>query len=271
MSVASVLTEESAGLLPLIADESGYRLTRDDLSFLELTSESAWWLGQRDAPFGITPAEFTAMLSDLVWALGKHSVADCDVRLQGSAAHGFSSLHKPMPADRTDVARLLAESRKQAPTALEVDTATTALDRQWPVGQRPGQRPFNALYRLGIDEQSSDYDFQLSSDSMISQVTRDLARLGVDPSRMKVNNPHYAFVEKRYAERSFATIRDWSLDYTTSLKRPVNWVLFDRHGPKRKKKKTALSSHFKPSDWVLLSPSQTSSQRLAPGNGRSDD
>ena len=255
-------------VLPSVADGSGYVLSKSDLEFLSLTPDSVWWLHRREAPLGLTPSQFQDLISDLEWALRKHGVREYDVRLQGSAARGFSSPHKPMPFTRTQIARTMAEIDSRAPTLAALNAAVEKIGKQWPTRPRPTQRPFDSLHRLGIEDFPSDLDIQISSQEMIQQVRDDLRRLGVDPRQMRIKNRRYSFVEKRFAEKFFAQIRDWSLDYTTCLARSVNWALFPASGPAEYRRNPTLSSHFKPTDWVLLEASVSSAANSSSREGQ---
>lgn len=235
-----------------IADDSGYLLTADDLAFLNLSMDDVERLCAKTAPLGMSEAEYLPFVEDLKWSLSRYGVTDFDIRLQGSSATGFSGSHKLMPFSRTEVARTMAESQGRTPPTVALERVLAKLRNQWPSQSRPRRRPFDSMRVLGVELSPSDYDVQISSDQMIEQLREELRRLKVDPAEMRIKNDKYAFVEKHYAERCFAQVRDWSLDYSELMGRPVNWALFSSTGPDLYADDPSLSSHFRPTDWIIV-------------------
>ena len=204
-------------LLP--QDDSGYRLTRRDLDFLGITPEQVVDWADRTAPLGQTPAQFREFTRTLFAALHADGLdpAAVDVRLQGSSARFFSGAHKSLP------------------------------DRWYHDGpDRPLRRPFDSMHRLGLEE-PSDYDIQISSDTMVAIARRIADREYPD---LSLHHPKYGFVRKEIAERAFPHLMAWAESQTALLGRDVVPALFTGAGPPDRSD-TGVSSHFDDSDWII--------------------
>jgi hypothetical protein len=158
---------------------------------------------------------------------------ELDVRLQGSSARFFSGEHKSLPLESD----LLPDPEAQA----RMDS--------WlgDDANRPLRRPFDSMHRLGLDEEPSDYDIQISSDSM-ADACRE--RWEADGSRGDLVHPKYGFISKKVFEKMFPGLWEWAEQWSERTGRPVVPALFSGTGPPDTSS-TGVSSHFRESDWRI--------------------
>ncbi|MGC4745879.1 toxin glutamine deamidase domain-containing protein [Micromonospora sp. DT201] len=221
----------AAQLLP--ADDSGRQLEPRDCEFLGITPESVMAWADRSAPLGMTAAQFAEMKAGLFEALRGDGLdpALVDMRLQGSSAHFFSGAHKRLPteADLVDEPEALARLR------------------DWSQGSSlPQRRPFDSMYRLGLED-SSDYDFQFSSQAMVDLATQHAAEKYPE---LRVVNKRYGFVAKKVARECFPRLFEWAERFTNELGRDVVPAIFPGAGPPDRRD-SGVSSHFRDSDWII--------------------
>lgn len=185
----------------------------------------------------MTPTEFKQFSSSLYDALSRDGFApqDLDVRLQGSSARFFSGEHKWLPTESELAAHPEAQARANSWFGDD--------------DNRPLRRPFDSMYRLGLDDEPSDYDIQISSDSMV-EACRE--RWIADGSRENFVHPKYGFISKRTFEKMFPSLWEWAEEWTVQTGRPVVPALFPSAGPPDTSF-TGVSSHFRDSDWLILS------------------
>ncbi|MBG6067784.1 toxin glutamine deamidase domain-containing protein [Micromonospora ureilytica] len=223
---------QAAGpLLP--ADESGRQLNPKDCEFLGITPDAVLAWADRSAPLGVTRAQFAQMRADLVDALRQDGLdlSTVDIRLQGSSARFFSGPHKQMPTESELVDNPEALARLQG----------------WSQGEPlPLRRPFDAMYRLGLEE-PSDYDFQISSDEMVERARQHAAE---KYPGLRVVNSRYGFVTKKVARECFPRLFEWAERHARGLGRDVVPAIFPGSGPPDRAG-TGVSSHFRDSDWIV--------------------
>lgn len=126
-----------------------------DCEFLDISPDQVEAWANREAPLGMTPTEFREFSKSLYDALAREGLApaDLDLRLQGSSARFFSGEHKSLP---------LESELLDNPEALAQMDIWFGEDQN-----RPLRRPFDSMHRLGLEDEPSDYDIQISSDSMV--------------------------------------------------------------------------------------------------------
>jgi hypothetical protein len=190
----------------------------------------------------MTPVEFREFSSSLYDALAREGLApeDIDIRLQGSSARFFSGEHKSLP---------LASDLVDNPEAQSQMGRWFGDDES-----RPLRRPFDSMYRLGLDNEPSDYDLQISSDSMV-EACRD--RWIADGSHKDLVHPKYGFITKKTFEKMFPSLWEWAEEWTARTGRPVVPALFPGTGPPDTSS-TGVSSHFRESDWLIPSEGSNS-------------
>ncbi|MHC9292580.1 putative adhesin [Mycobacterium sp. LTG2003] len=183
----------------------------------------------------MTPAEFREFRSELYDALAREGFTadDLDIRLQGSSARFFSGEHKALP--------------------LDADIHDNP-DAQWRMNawfgeneNRPLRRPFDSMHRLGLDEEPSDYDIQISSDSMVDACRQ---RWEADGPTGSLVHPKYGFVDKQVFKALFPALWEWATDWTERTGRPVVPALFPGSGPPDTSS-VGVTSHFRESDWHI--------------------
>lgn len=220
-------------LLP--ADDSGYRITADDCRFLDISPrEIADW-DARTAPLGLTPdqfAEFKATLSDAL-RLDGIDPEQVDVRLQGSSANFFSGAHKELPTAEQitdpEALRRYREWRGDAPT-------------------HPLRRPFDSMYKLGLDPEPSDYDVQISSDAIVARADEARQRSQTDGPLF---HPKYGFVDKYLVGDACPNLIEWAKQQSQALGRSVVPAVFSGTGPPDNSGTGRVSAHFRDSDWMI--------------------
>lgn len=225
--------EHAAGLLPV--DDSGYRIQPKDCEFLGITPQNVEDWASRAAPLGMTPEDFREFTGSLYDALSREgfSPTDLDVRLQGSSARFFSGEHKWLPTESELASK---------PDAKAIAESWFGDDEG-----RPLRRPFDSMFRLGLDDEPSDYDLQISSDFMV-EACRE--RWQADGSPKDFVHPKYGFINKRIFEKMFPALWDWAEEWTQRTGRPVVPALFPSAGPPNTDS-TGVSSHFRDSDWHI--------------------
>ncbi len=225
--------EHAAHSLP--ADDSGYRILPRDCDFLDITPEQVEAWANRQAPLGMTPAQFSEFRDTLFDALrreGFHS-EDLDVRLQGSSARFFSGEHKSLPLASDILGNPEASARME----------------KWfgDAPDRPLRRPFDSMHRLGLEDEPSDYDLQISSDAMTEACRKQWE---LDGSRGDFINPKYGFIDKDTFRETFPSLREWASHWKAETGRPVVPALFPGGGPPDTSA-AGVSSHFRESDWRI--------------------
>ncbi|MFN8101453.1 MAG: hypothetical protein U0Q20_07610 [Mycobacterium sp.] len=225
--------EHAAQSLPV--DDSGYRIQPRDCDFLDISPEQVEAWANRQAPLGMTPAQFSEFRETLFDALQREGFRpeDVDVRLQGSSARFFSGEHKSLP---------LASDIHGNPEA-------SARMEQWfgDDPDRPLRRPFDSMHRLGLETAPSDYDIQISSDAMTEASRRQWER---DGSAGDFINPKYGFINKKTFREMFPSLREWAAYWKAQTGRPVEPALFPGLGPPDTSA-AGVSSHFRESDWRI--------------------
>jgi hypothetical protein len=239
-----------ASLIP--ADDSGYRLTAADLEFLRISKVAAEECSNRIAPLGMTREQYKFFVQSLLEAVWRENFRHVDIRLQGSSVKFYSGPHKEMPYSRMELNEAYMSEQKKSPSLYQVDSVFAELESIWPPGNRPKRRPFDALYRIGIATEPSDYDVQISTDEAFKLIEQLVQRRGLNPEEVVVENPKYQFMRKEYSDGEFLYLQRWTAEWWKILDRPVNIAIFDSSGPRKNiDEGDELSSHFKASDWIV--------------------
>jgi hypothetical protein len=222
--------QHAAQLLP--ADDSGYRVQPRDCEFLGISPEQVEAWANREAPLGMTPTEFREFSRSLYDAMAREGFTpeDLDLRLQGSSARFFSGEHKSLELDSDD-----PEVQARIDTWFGDDA------------NRPLRRPFDSMYRLGLDPEPSDYDIQISSDAMVDACRQ---RWEADGSQGDLVHPKYGFISKKVFEKMFPGLWEWAEQWSERTGRPVVPALFSSTGPPDTSF-AGISSHFRDADWRI--------------------
>ncbi|WBQ07308.1 hypothetical protein [Kribbella sp. CA-293567] len=136
-------------------DDSGYSIARRDLEFLRIDPRHVRWMLTGKSPMGLTPRLYQQFAGELLNALDQDRIkaSQVDIRLKGTAAGFFSGLRKTLPTE--------AELAGQ-PDALERMREWFGSDER-----RPLRRPYDAMYRLGLEPEPSDYDLDINSTAAV--------------------------------------------------------------------------------------------------------
>lgn len=239
-------------------DDSGYCATLDDLAVLRIKPSAIRPFQIKQCPLGMETATYSYFLSSLGDALKADKLADADVRLQGSYAHFFSGVHKPMPYSRDELYREFMNRFRHldaVPTRHEIDRALLELEQHWPSSNsRPTRIMFDALYEwLRIDPNPSDYDVQVSSAQLYGRCLEWVTdQLDQSPFETDYSVPEYRFLQKKIVTLQAPHLDLWAKNQTRMLHRVVTVAAFPGDGPPRSEGQ--MSSHFRTNDWILFGP-----------------
>jgi hypothetical protein len=233
-----------------IDDGYGYVVRQSDLDFLQIPEAAVDAWHARSCPLGMSAPQFAHFLETLERAFEADGILTYDVRLQGSAANFFSGHHKEMPWRREQMVEEFRKNRNRVPETFEIDLVEESLSRQWPDLSRPRRRPFDAMYRLGLDRYPSDVDIQISADEVVDRARERIAELGVPADRLTTHSEHYAFVRKDLLEDTCPSLHLWSMRASDVVGRNVTMAAFSDGGPPDTG--STLSAHFRDDDWLLL-------------------
>lgn len=239
-----------------ITDGYGYVLRGEDIDFLGLTDDAIASFQARHTPLGMSAEAFADFLTTLRDALATEGITDADIRLKGSSAEFFSGHHKFMPfddaggVDRGQVLAAFRRARKRTPKPYVLTQIMERVSAQWPEdASRPKRRPFDVMHRVGIDEEPSDYDVQISSEQILQKARQLIVDLKLEPTDLLVMNDVYKFISKDIFHDACPVLEDWRVRQSKDLGRPVTIAAFPGAGPTRVD--GPLSSHFRTSDWVI--------------------
>jgi hypothetical protein len=256
-------------MIPAVEDDSGYRVRLSDLAFLAISEKSFCDRAKGAIPLGlswITYDAFKFRLWESIQADGVNPDG-VDVRLKGSSTAFFSGLHKELPLGRAAIVfcwRNARGWRSRLPTEFEVDEIERIFAEVWPEAwpeglpevppgpSRPRRRPYDSMYRLGIEREPSDYDLQISSDSIVARCVEAVRQLGVEPLREATHHDAYNFIRKDILSAAMPHLAQYSILMSDALRRNVGLAVFESAGPPDVSEQYGeLSSHFKESDWRI--------------------
>lgn len=218
------------------------------LDFLDINDDSynAWRV--RQCPLGMTSESYDDFRQSLVIALTASGVtiAECDVRIQGTAATFYSVLKK-VPYSIPEIFDLFVRLQDRLPKPFELERVCRDLARLWPVdSEREERRMFDLLYKLQIDLQQSDIDVQVSSDQLGSAAyKRVLNIVGASAARARTRADTYGFYPRHLISEVAPMLDFWASRQTLSLRRTVAVAVFDRCGP------TSTISRHRETDWIV--------------------
>lgn len=240
----STLTEP----YPVVQDTAGYVLTDRDFRFLGIEVAAAHRCAAGTAPLGLTAAQYTSFTDTLEVALTEAGLDDADVRLQGSSVRFFSSPAKPFPRGKTDLAELYIDEHDAVWSEVDGNAIHAAYTAQWPT-TRPSQRPYDSMYRLGVIEDPSDIDVQISSAAAYGAAERFIRGRGINPKELRMRSTRYSFIRKEIVRRLFLPVTGWATHWEAVTGRQVNLAYFGAGGPDESSH--VASSHFKDTDWIV--------------------
>jgi hypothetical protein len=220
-------------------DDSGYTVARRDLEFLRIDARNLRWMLTGESPMGLTPELYQQFAGEMGDALKQDRIAgaQADIRLKGSAAGFFSGLHKTLPTESELSGR---------PEVLE-------RMREWfgSDANRPLRRPYDAMYRLGLDAEPSDYDLDVNSTAAV----RAARAYWLDQHGDRYPGDFMAghgYLDKRAVRGALPNLANWATRWEDRLGRPLSLGVFESTGPFNEAALgRKLSAHFKDSDWII--------------------
>ena len=223
-------------------DDSGYAITKRDLDFLGINPVQVKWLLTGEAPLGMTPDLYARFGAEMLEAFGRDGIdpSQVDIRLKGTGSGFFSGFHKTMPREEN----LLAGSR-----------AAERL-RDW-FGEsqaHPLRRPFDAMWRLGLESEPSDFDLDINSTAIVRAARTHWRTHHPDRYHGDFMNGH-GYLDKRAVTGTLPALVGWARKWEETLGRPLSLGVFESSGPfDATVLGRTLSSHFRDSDWIIHSP-----------------
>jgi hypothetical protein len=234
---------------PEICDRGGYCIRRRDLDFLGITGvDLAAWVKRRSV-LGTTPELFQRMVTDLRDAVVACDVHPVDVRIQGSAAKFFAGLHKSFPHFEDDWLVEFEIGWQRSPADDELEEVARRHAAWFSDGLWPLQRPFDALFRLGLHRDRSDIDVQLSGGRLQDRIADTWRQLNADDGVGELWHQKYGFLDKTATEYACPELVEWGEYYTDVTDRLVAIACFGSEGPHENASEP--SCHFRDGDWVV--------------------
>jgi hypothetical protein len=237
---------------PVVADDQGSEMSAGQAGLLGLRAQGVVDWRARRAPLGTVPSMYRQFCVDLYTAAQRDGVRDLDARLKGSAAIFFSGSHKDFPRSEREASELAEAKLGPLPQRriADIQAAYGAFVAQ---GACPARRPFDSMYRLGIDRGRSDYDVQISSRT-VARLCREAFQRS-DAASPPLKHPQHGYFDDDWFELACPEIASWADEWSGRLRRLVNVKAFDRAGPPDRTEQIGpLSSHFRDTDWMLTQP-----------------
>lgn len=235
-----------------VSDDSGYQVTADDLDFLSISLDELAAMVEQRVPLGMSAEEFEQFRDTLESAALRDGIVDLDARLQGSSAWFFGGRHKKMAYERKEIVLDFEDERKRLPTPVELKQIEGRLHALWQDPEnRPLRRPFDSYHRLRISEQQSDYDVQISSDTL-ARLARERVELLDLGDEYDIHHPTYRFIRKSIVFDIAPALEMWRMLQTKVLGRMVSIAIFPGAGPEPLDEQPELSCHHRPTDWILV-------------------
>lgn len=224
-----------------LRDDSGYTIARRDLEFLRIDPQHLRWMLTGESPMGLTPRLYQQFAAEMLEALEQDRIkaSQVDIRLKGTAAGFFSGLRKTLPTE----AELAGK-----PDALE-------RMREWfGSGQRrPLRRPYDAMYRLGLEPEPSDYDLDINSTAAV-RVARAYWRDQHSDRYPGDFMGGHGYLDKQAVRGALPSLSTWAKRWEDRLNRPLSLGVFESTGPfDEAALGRKVSAHFKDSDWIIHS------------------
>ncbi|ONI71936.1 hypothetical protein BWI15_17645 [Kribbella sp. ALI-6-A] len=225
-----------------LRDDSGYSIARRDLEFLQIDPQQVRWMLTGESPMGLTPELYQQFGAQMLEALERDGVdaSQVDLRLKGTGAGFFSGLHKTLPREAE-----LAD-RPQAVQRL----------REWFGNDqnRPLRRPYDSMYRLGLDSEPSDFDLDINSTAAV-RAAREHWRAHHNDRYPGDFMGGHGYLDKDTVHGALPALSGWAKRWEDKLGRPMSLGVFESTGPfNAQVLGRELSSHFKDSDWIIHRP-----------------
>lgn len=235
-----------------LSDDSGYSIRDSDLAFLSITRDAVIAMQGHRVPLGMTTAEFEYFCDSLRNAVKQDGIEDIGIRLQGSSARFFGGAHKKMSYEPVGIVQDFELERDRLPQPTELTQIAERLNTTWPNSpNRPLRRPFDAYYKLGIARVGSDYDIQISSNTLANRARERVEALHLG-AEYETRHATYRFIKKGIIFEVAPRLELWRSRLSDILRRTVTIAVFPRSGPDYLADNPLLSSHHKSSDWIIM-------------------
>lgn len=223
-------------------DDSGYAIARRDLDFLGISPVQIKWMLTGEAPMGMTPELYQEFGTEMLAALQADGIepSQVDLRLKGTGAGFFSGIHKTLPREEDLAGNPLAAQRL----------------REWfgDDQHRPLRRPYDAMWRLGLEPEPSDFDLDINSTAIVRAARIHWRAQHTDRYPGDFMGGH-GYLDKQTVLGTLPSLADWASRWEAELGRPISLGVFESAGPfDATRLGRALSSHFKDTDWIIHRP-----------------
>lgn len=239
---------------PEVVDRSGFVHANREFAFSGQSPEQVQDMRDQRAPLGTNPEQWDTCTRELNDALAAEGLDDADVRLKGSGA-GFTSENpnKTFPQSEDDLAARVAEHHRDAPEEERNHHVEEAVARYRDAGfsddgPKPAAPFFDSMYNLGATDEKSDYDMQLSSDTLADRFRQEEQN---DPTT-KWRSDHGGHFKHQHLERLAPALSGWASRWENTFGRDVTIATFDGNGP---------GDGLHPSDWILPTRTKEDEER----------
>jgi hypothetical protein len=193
----------------------------------------------------MSPEDYQEMKADLEVALERDGLGDADVRLQGSAAHFYSRNPNKEFFSAPEAIREHCDRVRQDGFEVDPEVEETGMRRYEELGYTDGPRPRDKMFDqdyvvTGVPEQRSDYDIQISSDTLQAKM-EEYQRQHPEVKVISTHGGHWRSVP---LQDRFHGLQDWVSEWTVRTGRDVNLAGFPGSGPQK-------PSAFSSDDWVV--------------------
>ncbi|MFF3208407.1 hypothetical protein [Streptomyces sp. NPDC002962] len=223
-------------------DDSGYTIARRDLDFLRISPVQIKWMLTGEAPMGMTPDLYQQFGTEMLAAIQADGTepSQVDLRLKGTGAGFFSGIHKTLPREED-----LADNPVAAQRLLE----WFGNDQH-----RPLRRPYDAMWRLGLEPEPSDFDLDINSTAIVRAARAHWRAHHTDRYPGDFMGGH-GYLDKQTVLGTLPSLANWASRWEAELGRPLSLGVFESAGPfDATRLGRALSSHFKDTDWIIHRP-----------------
>ncbi|MEU8244076.1 hypothetical protein AB0C07_37960 [Actinoplanes missouriensis] len=233
-------TEEAPYWWP--RDDSGYAVTKHDLDVLGIQPVQVKWLVTGEAPLGLTPELYREFGTEMLDALKQDGIepSQVDIRLKGTGANFFSGEHKAMPGREEVAANPEAADRLRAWLGED--------------GTGPLRRPYDAMWRLGLEPAPSDFDLDINSTALVRNAREHWQANHAERYQGDFMGGH-GYLDQKALEGASPALVQWAKRWEGRLGRPVSLGVFESSGPfDATVLGQTLSAHFRETDWVIHRP-----------------
>lgn len=234
-----------------ITDGHGYTLTAHDAWFFGMTAPQLANWRARKAPLTLSPTEFNEFTHELYAAAAADGLdGRLDIRLKGSSAGLWSNPMKAMPRNAEQAAEIYQAKEKKWPTKAWCQRVAKRFaewlgpDRVGDKDAVPTYRPFNALSVLGVSDDKSDVDVQISSNQAAEKITAVCTADGITPCKAA----SYGFFRKTPTFKALPSIAALMNRWADTHQLDFTFAVFPGSGPDN------YLSSFRPTDWIVSEP-----------------